>query len=449
MILTQLAAVAGVVAALAGLFLMASHRLLDLVPLLAVSIPGVAALFWATRALAEADDYPLLIRVVMAGLLLRLGLGLVIHYMLPVWFFAPDQFTYQDVGWRTLLFLQGRGPSPWQIQGSTEVGYFYWNALLFWVFGNAPIVPKIVNAFVGTASAVVAYRIAGELAGREPARWTAVLTMFFPSLVLWSTQNLRDPVVLLVTALLFLSALRLRVRPSAWSFLGIVLALTTLLLLRDYIAVMALFALVGASVLARARSLPASILVGAALFGLAVIAYQQFGLGARWVESASFEAISEQRNLMAFGGTAFRPEVDVSTPLRGLGFLPIGLAFFLLSPFPWQVGSALSAMTLPEQIVWYALVPMVFVGARYLIRERVHAFGPILVFLALTTSVYALVEGNAGTAYRHRAQVLVFFLIVASVGLAVRGVRRRNRGRGRRAAAHPPAGAAVVDARPR
>jgi hypothetical protein len=103
----------------------------------------------------------------------------------------------------------------------------------------------------------------------------------------------------------------------------------------------------------------------------------------------------------------------------------MGLAFFLFSPFPWQIGSALSAMTLPEQLVWYALMPMVVTGGRHLLRERLHAFGPIMVFLALTTSVYALVEGNAGTAYRHRAQVLLFFLVLASVGLALRALRRR------------------------
>jgi hypothetical protein len=33
---------------------------------------------------------------------------------------------------------------------------------------------------------------------------------------------------------------------------------------------------------------------------------------------------------------------------------------------------------------------------------------------------YALGEGNAGTAYRHRAQLLSFFLIFAAVGLESR-----------------------------
>ncbi|HSW30852.1 MAG TPA: hypothetical protein VLH75_15305, partial [Longimicrobiales bacterium] len=265
-----------------------------------------------------------------------------------------------------------------------------------------------------------------------PAVMAVMLTMFFPSLVLWSTQNLRDPIVLLFTLALFLSVVRLRTHPSGRAFFGVVFSLSVLLLFRDYIAAMALFGLVGASFISKARGLPVNLLVGAVLFGLAILAYQQFGLGAQWVESASFEAISQHRSALATGGTAFRPGVDISTPLRGLQYFPIGMAFFLFSPFPWQLGSMLSLMTLPEQLVWYALLPMVVGGGLYLVRERYHAVGPLLVFLALTTSIYALVEGNAGTAYRHRAQVLVFFLILASVGVVLRQVRRKTEGTTRR-----------------
>jgi len=418
-----------------GLVQLVLREFADLFPLLAIAPLGVLALRWIARKMAEPEDYPFLLRLMVAGLLLRLGLAMVVHYSLPVWFFAPDQITYQDVGLQTLRYHQGTASMPWQIRNTVELGYFYWNAFLFLIFGYAPLAPKLVNAFLGTASALLAYRLAGELAGKGPARLTGLLTMFFPSLVLWSTLNLRDPVVLLVTLALFLSVVRLRTRPSGRSFFAVVLGITLLLLFRDYIAAMAIFGLVGASVLSEGRGLPVNLLVGAVLFGLAILAYQRFGLGANWVESASFEAISQQRSFMAEGATAFRPDVDISTPLRGLQFLPTGLAFFLLSPFPWQIGSTLSLMTLPEQIVWYAMMPFVVTGGLYLVRRRYQVFSPILVFLALTTSVYALVEGNAGTAYRHRAQVLVFFLILAAVGLTLRRIRKegeRGRARGAR-----------------
>jgi hypothetical protein len=139
-----------------------------IVPVLVIAPVGVSVLVWMAGKLAEREDQKFLIRVMVAGLLLRVGLTLIIHLNLPVWFFAPDQVTYEDVGWRTLLYHRGVGSMPWQIQNTAEVGYFYWNAFLFWVFGFVPLAPKLVNAFVGTASALLCYRLAGELAGRRP-----------------------------------------------------------------------------------------------------------------------------------------------------------------------------------------------------------------------------------------------------------------------------------------
>ncbi len=414
----------GVVLLLSGLISMLVEEPTDLLPLLAITPVGVWGLWLLAKGVAEPEDRAMLWQFAIAGAVLRLGLALVIHFNIPEWFFAPDQVTYGDVGWRTLLYHRGQGAIPWQLENTTEVGHFYWNAFLFMIFGHAPIAPKIVNAFVGTGSAILAYRLGGELAGRDAARYSLALAMFFPSLVLWSALNLRDPIVLAATMGIFLAMVHLRVRPSGRSFFAVLLGIGILVLFRDYMAVMVVFGIVGSTVITKARGLPANVFIALVLFGLAVLAYQQFGLGSRWVESASFEEIAFQRENLATGGTAFRPGVDVSTPLRGAQYMPLGLAFFLFSPFPWQIGTALSAMTLPEQVLWYALLPAVLLGGRYLLRHRYHVFGPILVFLVITTGVYALVEGNAGTAYRHRAQVLIFFLVMAAVGLALRKARK-------------------------
>ena len=71
-------------------------------------------------------------------------------------------------------------------------------------------------------------------------------------------------------------------------------------------------------------------------------------------------------------------------------------------------------------------------------RTRFAAFLPIALFAAFATVSYALVEGNLGTAYRHRAQVIVLFLCMGAVGLAQ--PRRAPAQRG--PAVRPPAGAA-------
>lgn len=424
---TNLFSLAGVVASIFGISLLFNSAPEEILAGVIVILVGSLALFLAFPILVWPQDRAFLWRVLAAGVLIRLGLSLTAHTLLPVGFFAPDQFTFQDVGWRTLLYLQGLGPSPRQISGHLEVGYFYWNALLFAVFGNAPVAPKLVNCFVGALTALLAYRIAGGLAGREAALNTAVLTMFFPSLILWSTQNLRDTMVLFLIAAIFYLTLRIRARPSGQLLASLMGGLFLLALFRDYMAIMVVFTLLGAFLISPKQQMVVNVFMGVFLLGAAILAYQGLGLGSGWLESANFEAIQAQREALAFGGTAFRPEADVSSTLRGLQYLPYGLAFFFLAPFPWQIGSMLSLMTLPEMLVWYLLLPLVVVGAVHLLKTRFVPTQPLIIFLALTGSVYALVEGNAGTAYRHRAQLILFMLILAGVGLEVWKEWRRRR----------------------
>jgi cation transport ATPase len=79
-------------------------------------------------------------------------------------------------------------------------------------------------------------------------------------------------------------------------------------------------------------------------------------------------------------------------------------------------------VTLPEMLVFYALVPAILRGARDLVRARAPgALMLLLITLSLTLG-YALGEANAGAAYRHRAQVLVFLLLFGAAGLDARRV---------------------------
>jgi len=418
---------AGLAAALGGLFLLMTASVEDrlaafaLVPLLAL----VSVLL--LRALVPAPDLKFLRRILVAGILIRLGLAVLIHTQFPAGFFAPDQFTYQDVGWRTLQWFQGLGPQPAQIVGGGEVGYFYWNAFLFDLFGFAPLAPKIVNCFLGAWLGVLAYRIGAELAGLQVGRSSAVLVTFFPSLILWSAHNIRDTMVLFVIAVAMLLTIRLRKHPSFPRILLIAAVLVLLGLLRDYMAVMMVFTLVGSFFISSRRQVVLNLMLGLAILGLAVLAYRQLGLGDRWLTSADFETLNVTRRNLAVGGTAFQPGVDISDPLRGIQFLPIGMAFFILAPFPWQFGSVLSVMSLPEQIIWYGLLPFVGIGSMYLIRHYFALAEPVLLFVLVTSVIYALVEGNAGTAYRHRAQIVMFMLILGAVGIELVRARRLER----------------------
>ncbi len=419
------AAIFGLFLGVGGLVqLLASGVLADYLAAAAVFAIGTALTLGLFFRLVEQEDRGFIARVLVAGLLLRVGLSLFLHYRFPVDAIAPDQFTYQDVGWRTLRFLQGEGPKPWQIGGTYEVGYFYWNAFLYRLFGFVPLAPKLINCFLGAWSGLVAYRVGAEVAGRAGARGAALLTLLMPSLILWSTQNLREAAVTLVNAIMLLAMVRIQVRPQVGAVASALVAATLLALLRDYLAWVAMMTLVGSLFLTSRRGAVSRVAVSLLILLVCYGAYQGLGFGADLIETANFESIDAQRRVLAGGGTALAPGVDISTPVRGITFLPVGVGLFLLSPLPWHVASSpLAAMAFPETLVWYLLLGFAAWGAVHQLRTRFERAAPLLLFLMLTFALYGLVEGNAGTAYRHRSQLVLGVLVFASVGLELRRLR--------------------------
>ncbi|HEX8184623.1 MAG TPA: hypothetical protein VF747_07720, partial [Blastocatellia bacterium] len=107
--------------------------------------------------------------------------------------------------------------------------------------------------------------------------------------------------------------------------------------------------------------------------------------------------------------------------------LPIGVLYVLFAPFPWMINNLRQLITLPELIIWWALVPMMMRGYWHAIRHRLRESFVICVFILSLTLAYALYQSNAGTAYRHRAQLYVFFFIFIAIGLDLRRTARLKR----------------------
>jgi len=108
--------------------------------------------------------------------------------------------------------------------------------------------------------------------------------------------------------------------------------------------------------------------------------------------------------------------VDISTPTGALAFLPIGLFYFVFAPFPWMLGSIRQIVAMPEMLYWYTLMPAMVRGGRILLRKRGRESLFLLLLLISLSVGYAIGQGNIGTMFRHRAQVLPIFLILAAVG---------------------------------
>lgn len=116
---------------------------------------------------------------------------------------------------------------------------------------------------------------------------------------------------------------------------------------------------------------------------------------------------------------------------RNLKHLPTGLSVMLVRPFPWSDAASPGVrMAQIETVFWYPLLLLALVGLGSSWRARRILCYPLL-FGGAILLTYALVEGNFGTAFRHRAEfvwVVALFAAfgVRSIWMSVR-IRRANR----------------------
>jgi hypothetical protein len=315
------------------------------------------------------------------------------------------------------------------------------NATLYAFFGFAKAAPAVLNMFFSVWTAIPVYHLALLLVRRNEAvaRLAAGLTVFFPSLVLWSVLNIREAPTILVLVGAVYFCTRLQHRPGLGALAGALITLGLLTLFREYLTLLVGGAAVAGIMMGRSRSPARAFVAGTVLLVALAYGAQALGLGRTLAGEPTLEQVQQVREGFLYGAnSAYGRAANVSTAAGALGFLPVGLAFFLLAPFPWQIGSLLQAVTLPETLVWYAMLPLGAWGAFLGLRHDPRAYTVPLTTLVLVTFAYALVEANVGTAYRHRAQVLPVVFLFCALGMrdvqALYRARRKERAERRRRA---------------
>jgi hypothetical protein len=68
------------------------------------------------------------------------------------------------------------------------------------------------------------------------------------------------------------------------------------------------------------------------------------------------------------------------------------------------------------------------------LKHRMRQALPVLIFTMMLTLAYSVFQGNVGTAYRQRSQLLVFYFIFVSVGYELLRERQEQKVRERAAA---------------
>jgi len=367
-----------------------------------------------------------LLQIFVAALLVRLIVASLIFANYGQEFFGGDAFTYDFLGQTQLQAWAGDSYARVLLQNRMSGwGMSYFVGSVYAVIGRNMLAIQLINAVMGAVTAVVVFIAAQEVfTNSRVSKVAAVSIAFYPSLILWSSQGLKDGPIVFLLALAIMATLKLGQKFTVKYLIVLILALLILLSLRFYIFYMIAAAVGGALVIGARQFTTISFIRQFAILVALAVALTYVGVPKFATEQyetfGNLEKVERSRRDMAQRGeSGYGEDSDVSTVHGAISNIPLGMLYLLFAPFPWQLTSLRQEITLPEMILWWASFPMMILGLWFSMRYRLRMIAPILVFTTLLSLAYSVFQGNVGTAYRQRSQLLVFYFIFVAVGYVV------------------------------
>lgn len=402
--------------------------------LIVLVLSTAATLFF--RRFTDEKDF--ITTIFLGALAVRLAFGMFVHAYDLREFFGGDAETYDFLGWKLVEYWTGQisiEDSFLQRAMATQGpgwGMNYLAGGVYYLLGRNIFAAQSFCAVFGAATAPMVYFCAVKMfRNKRVAKLSAVAIAFFPSFIMWSSQLLKDGLIIFLLVLAMTMVLQLQEKFNYAGLLLLILSLFGILSLRFYIFYMVIIA-VGGSFIVGVTGTTQSIVRRTAVLVLLGLGLTYLGV----LRNATFEfetfgnLESVQRSRMDLATTAdsgFGSEIDVSTAEGAISVVPIGFLYLMFAPFPWEMKNFRQAITLPEVLVWWSMIPLLVAGVWYTIRHRLRSSIPVLIFSLMLTLAYSIFQGNVGTAYRQRTQIQVFLFIFISVGISLILEGRENR----------------------
>jgi hypothetical protein len=353
-------------------------------------------------------------------------------------FLLLDDRAYDKLGWTLARFWMGLFPGIRDTDQYLMVNYTYLVGAVYYILGHALLAAKMINVAFGALTGIVAYALGSEIFNKPAGRISAILTAFFPSLLVWSVINLKDTLAVLVTLGIVFGLVRFARRHEWWA-LGLTLAFLfyvenlrpQVFFILTWLLPVAFF-FTDRSQWVRKLFLAIPLVVGV----LALNVYTHNRAGLNWLTPQALSQAEWARYVAAreaetgIEDNADKPTKELGGILeRNLTYLPKGAFYVLLGPTPWEARSALARAVIPEMLAWYCLLAAALVGLAVTFRQSWRDLVLPGSFAAAWVFALALYEGNTGNIFRHRSQFMPFIFLVSAVGLQWLWARWRARNR--------------------
>lgn len=384
-----------------------------------------------------AEDRNILTNIFLIALVVRISFGLFIFIFGLQSFFGEDAKLYDLLGQRLIdLWFHNTDPADYlsrRAANTSDVGWGmnYLVGIIYSVTGSSILIAQSFCAVIGAATAPMIYFCSKSIFNNNRVSKAAAISIaLFPSFIVWSSQLMKDGLIIFLLVVVMTMVLQLQKKFSFPAVAVLILAMFGVMSLRFYIFYMVAVAVagsflvgLGSSGVSIIRRILVMIFLGLGLtyFGVLRNSYQ--------IERyANLEMIQRSRQDLATSAeSGFGGDADVSTAQGALTTIPIGFLYLMFAPFPWQISNIRQAITLPEIIAWWGIVPLIVIGSWYTVKNRLREAIPIIVFTVTLTIAYSVFQGNVGTAYRQRTQIQVFLFMFAGVGWTLIQEKKENK----------------------
>lgn len=326
--------------------------------------------------------------------------------------------------------------APSDFEGAYETygwtGYNQILALLQVLLGPMPYGIHLVSLILYLGATVLLHRTVRQSFGPVPAIGSLAVILFMPSLFVWSISGLKESAVVFANVL-GVAALVHLVRQSRrlWRIVALTVTFASVALgsaLRAGGGVMIGAGLAaGLAMRAALLNLWTMVLLAAIVVGGGVLMRNQPVLQERVAQTikqtarihlghVNTEGISYKLLDARFYAPDRIDPADTMTTGEGVRFVIRAMLSVVLVPLPWQMMSASQLAFLPQQILWYLLIPLALAGVVVGLQKD-----PLVTCLLAGSSlmggvIVGLNSGNIGTMVRHRDMFVPFVICLGSVG---------------------------------
>lgn len=288
---------------------------------------------------------------------------------------------------------------------------------------------QMLNAVAGALTVGVAVLLVQELTRDNPSRavrrrsinWAGILLTVYPSLLWYSTQLLKDAILILLGMIALYCQVLFLKRARLWPICLWILCLLGIFFFRPYAVAAIVFSL-GLFVLRFNRKwfLPV-------LFFMAFAPYAMgsgiFGLQLIGPMIATENIASFRQQGYSVGGSSVGITIDYSSPIEFLKTFSYSFATAMFGPFPWQIRAAAQAVALPEAMGIWFLIPLWLraMWDLFLPKRAEDRYGPrdvsLLLFSFVLAALVSLFSDNIGANTRLRLLAWSAFLVFSAIRL--------------------------------